>query len=116
MNGRTLVREARRRSGLTQAELAERVGTTQSAIARLEAGATAPSLARVDQIVRACGLTLVVELDDAGRIDPDEWQRAQRNLALTADERLASAVRAAQFVLSGRQAVGRRRRGSRTRP
>jgi len=96
--------------------LAERVGTTQSAIARLEAGATSPSLARVDQVVRACGFTLVVELDEAGRVDPDEWQRAERNLALTADERLVSAVRAAQFVLAGRQAGSRRRRAARTSP
>jgi transcriptional regulator with XRE-family HTH domain len=109
VNGRTLVREARRRAGLTQAELAERVGTTQSAIARLEAGATSPSLARVDQLVRACGLTLVVELDGEDRVDPDEWQRAQRNLALTPSLRLANAVGAAQFVLAGRRS--RRRAG-----
>lgn len=110
MNGRTLVREARRRAGLTQAELAERTGTTQSAIARLEAGATAPSFERVDSLVRACGLTLVVDIDDGARVDPDEWQRAERNLELTSEERFANVVRAAQFVLAGREAGRRRRR------
>ena len=108
MNGSTLVREARRRAGLTQAELATRVGTTQSAIARLEAGVTAPSLQRVDHLVRACGLTLVVELDSMDRVDPDEWQRAERNLALTADERWEQAVGAARFVLAGRATQARR--------
>ena len=101
MNGRTLVREARRRAGLTQAELAARVHTTQSAIARLEAGATAPSLDRIDHLVRACGLELVVELDEV-RVDPDEWARAQRNLALTPEERLRNVVAAARFVAAGR--------------
>jgi predicted transcriptional regulator len=34
---------ARMRAGLSQAELAERMGTSQSAIARLESGQTLPS-------------------------------------------------------------------------
>jgi len=34
---------ARKRAGLSQAELAERMGTSQSAIARLESGQTLPS-------------------------------------------------------------------------
>jgi predicted transcriptional regulator len=34
---------ARARAGLSQAELAERMGTSQSAIARLESGRTLPS-------------------------------------------------------------------------
>ena len=34
---------ARQRAGLSQAELAERMGTSQSAIARLESGRTLPS-------------------------------------------------------------------------
>jgi predicted transcriptional regulator len=34
---------ARKRTGLSQAELAERMGTSQSAIARMESGETLPS-------------------------------------------------------------------------
>jgi len=44
MRGNHLVREARRRASLTQTELARRAGTTQSVIARVEAGTTQPSL------------------------------------------------------------------------
>ena len=107
MNGRTLVREARRRAGLTQAELAARAGTTQSSIARLETGATEASLARIDALVRACGLDLVIELD-ADRVDPNEWQQARHNLRLTPEQRVRSLIAAVAFLEAGRVAMGRR--------
>ena len=62
MDGGALVREARTRAGLTQTELAERVGTTQSAIARLERG-TSLTLERAARLVRACGFDLQVRID-----------------------------------------------------
>jgi transcriptional regulator with XRE-family HTH domain len=60
--GGELVREGRRRAGLSQQALADRAGTTQSAIARLESGRTAPSLETVERLLRLCGLQLIVEL------------------------------------------------------
>lgn len=63
MDGNELVRAARQRAGLTQAELAARVGTTQSAIARLERGTTSLTLERASRLVRACGFDLEVRLD-----------------------------------------------------
>ncbi len=47
------VLDARARKGLTQAELAKRVGTTQSAIARFESGAGNPTLSFVQKITKA---------------------------------------------------------------
>lgn len=61
--GSDLIREARRRAGLTQRELAERAGTTQSAIARLESGRTSPSFDTVRRMLRLCGFNLLVALD-----------------------------------------------------
>ena len=51
-------------SGLTQAEVAARVGTTQSAIARLESGMTkhSPSLATLQRYARALGYKVEVRL------------------------------------------------------
>lgn len=45
--------DARAKKGLTQAELARRVGTTQSAIARFESGAGNPTLSFMQKITRA---------------------------------------------------------------
>jgi transcriptional regulator with XRE-family HTH domain len=62
VEGADLVREARRRAGLSQAELAARAGTTQSAIARLERRRASPSFRRVQELIAACGLELRVGL------------------------------------------------------
>ena len=51
---------ARRDAKLTQAELAERIGTTQSAIARLEAGRVSPSIATLQRYAEATGHQLRV--------------------------------------------------------
>lgn len=58
------VLKARAESGLTQAEVAERVGTTQSAIARLESAAPkhSPSIATLQRYAKALGYRLEVRL------------------------------------------------------
>lgn len=56
------VREAREQRGVTQAELAARIGSTQPAIARLEAGGITPSLETLRRIASTLNLELVVQL------------------------------------------------------
>jgi ribosome-binding protein aMBF1 (putative translation factor) len=54
-----LVREMRETAGMTQSELARKVGTTQSVIARLEdAEYTGHSLTMLERIASACGIVL----------------------------------------------------------
>jgi transcriptional regulator with XRE-family HTH domain len=55
-----VVRELRRRVGLTQAQLAEAAGTSQPTIAAYESGAKSPTLQTVWRIARAVGLEPVV--------------------------------------------------------
>jgi transcriptional regulator with XRE-family HTH domain len=57
----TLIRDARRRAGLTQKGLASRLGTSQSAIARLEHDATSPRLDTLERALSACGEELVLQ-------------------------------------------------------
>ncbi len=56
------VRGAREKLGITQAQLAARIGSTQPAVARLEAGGVSPSLDTLRKIAHALGFELVVEL------------------------------------------------------
>lgn len=88
--GADLIREARKRADLTQRELAERAGTTQSSIARWESARSEPSFENVVRLLRLCGFVLDVHLelyDDGLR---DDWSQAQRLLRLTPEERLES--------------------------
>ena len=57
----TLVR-ARTAANLTQEEVARRIGTTQSAIARLEGGRVSPSFATLRRYAEATGTRLTVGL------------------------------------------------------
>ena len=56
------VRNAREKAGVSQAELARRIGSTQPAIARLEAGGCKPNMGTLSRIADALGLELRVEL------------------------------------------------------
>ena len=53
---------ARTAANLTQAELARRIGTTQSAVARLEGGRVSPSFATLRRYAEATGTRLTVGL------------------------------------------------------
>jgi transcriptional regulator with XRE-family HTH domain len=58
MKAARALREARRRAGLSQRELAEKSGVPQSTIGRIEAGAVDPRARTLDRLLRACGLDL----------------------------------------------------------
>lgn len=57
---RELVHRLRSEAGLTQDELAKRMGTTQSAIARMEGGGVRPTLETLEKLATAVGQELVV--------------------------------------------------------
>jgi ribosome-binding protein aMBF1 (putative translation factor) len=54
---------ARARSGLTQAELATRIGSSQSQIARLESGRSHPTVRTLERIAKATGSRLRLSLE-----------------------------------------------------
>jgi len=60
------VRAVREKSGLTQAELAERLGSHQPAIARLEAGDTNVNMRTLERIAEALGLEMEWQMVDRG--------------------------------------------------
>jgi len=56
------IRMAREAAGLSQRELALRMGTSQAAVGRLEAGGAAATLTTLQRVASALGLTVDVEL------------------------------------------------------
>lgn len=57
------VAKARNRSGLSQAELARRMKTTQSTIARLESGRSLPSTRTLGRFAKATGHRLKISFE-----------------------------------------------------
>lgn len=66
------VTAARAHAGLTQAELAQRMSTTQSVIARLESGRSKPSTATLGKVAKATGTRLRIGFEP----DPDRTASA----------------------------------------
>jgi transcriptional regulator with XRE-family HTH domain len=68
---------ARRKTGLTQAEVAERLGTTQSVISRAEAGQVLPSLRFLERFAEAVEQPIVIEFRP-GKRELTRRERRQR--------------------------------------
>lgn len=101
----TLLRDARLKAGLTQAELARRLGTSQSVVARLEAPGANPKLETLRRAVAATGHALQIGLAPASGVD---------ETMIAANLRLAPGQRLARFADAYRSVaglVGRARNG-----
>ena len=57
-----VLRRMRLHAGLSQRELAERIGSTQSAIARMEKGEAEPKLYTLEKLAEALGRDLLVHV------------------------------------------------------
>ena len=86
LSGDLLV-EARRRAGISQAELGRRSGVAPSLIGRYERYEVIPSLERLRELLRACGVELSFRL---ANFDPTDHDRVliERELRHTPAERL----------------------------
>jgi transcriptional regulator with XRE-family HTH domain len=59
--------DARAKSGMTQAQLARKMKTTQSAIARLEGGKANPSMQTLQKLAVATGTKLKISFETSGK-------------------------------------------------
>jgi transcriptional regulator with XRE-family HTH domain len=74
MTGAQIIREARLKAGLTQTELAERLGRDRAQVARWETGGQEPSFEHLQFVVEACGFTLrieIAELEETPALDAE---------------------------------------------
>ncbi len=93
MNAATTILDARRRAGVSQAELGRRAGVPGSAIGRWERAEVEPAFGTVAELLGALGFELVVSRDDGAH----DRALIRRSLARTPAERLeelTTAVRA----------------------
>ena len=89
MTARSLISEARKRGRLTQAELAHRLGSHQSVVARWETGRTNPDFATVQRAIRAAGFELGVSIQP---VDDHDLTLIRRELNLLPHQRLSGMV------------------------
>jgi predicted nucleotidyltransferase/DNA-binding XRE family transcriptional regulator len=64
------IRQTRLDANLSQVDLAARAGTSQSALARYEAGAALPTLPTLERLLAACGRRLEIQTPPARRPRP----------------------------------------------
>ena len=88
MSASLLVRTARRRAGLTQAQLAGRMTTSQSVVARLERPDADPRFRTLDRVLRAAGFRLEL-ISDSAPAHVDEAQ-LEEQLAMSPAARVAA--------------------------
>jgi len=60
------VMDVRNRAGLTQQELARKMGTTQPVVARLESGRSRPSMRTLERLADATGSRLLISFAPRG--------------------------------------------------
>lgn len=96
MQAGILLREARERHGLTQAQLAIRARTSQAAISRIERGLVSPTVETLEKLLAMVNEVLVL---DARELDWGHDVTLNRaSLALDTDQRLANLESFADFV------------------
>jgi transcriptional regulator with XRE-family HTH domain len=86
-----LIRDARRAAGLTQSQLAARLGVSQSAIAKLEREGSNPTVGTLDRTLRATGHRLQLIAPAWGSIDTSLIRQALQRR--TPAERIKSVER-----------------------
>jgi predicted transcriptional regulator len=103
-----IIRTARRDAGLTQQQLAQRLGVSQAAVAQLERATANPKLATVERALRAMGQRLELR---AVRAEPNvDITLLQEALRWTPAERIAAAARLTRDAEKLAGAVTRNRR------
>jgi transcriptional regulator with XRE-family HTH domain len=104
-----LLKNARRQAGLTQAELAQRLGVSQAAVAKLERPGANPAIATLDDALRATGHRLML---DAPRWRPGvDESLIRQQLAISPAERIRQLDRQATemraLIEAGERARGK---------
>ena len=108
MNPGSLVREMRKAAAMTQAEVAERAGTTQAAVARVERGRVSPTVRTLQRLLAATGYELALDAQPA--LSSVDESLIARQLEMSPAERL-KAFEAGYANIRGLAGAARRAHG-----
>ncbi len=99
-----ILKRARVAAGLSQRKLAERVGTAQSVVARIELRRTSPTVATLIRLLDAAGFDWRGELAIRAVTDTHMLEDVPRILSLTPEDRLREVANLSRFETAARRA------------
>ncbi|MFN2400776.1 MAG: helix-turn-helix domain-containing protein [Gemmatimonadaceae bacterium] len=99
----TLLRAARRRAGLSQRALAQRAGTAQSVVARIELGRTSPSWDTLTSLLSAAGFDLGLRLETSPARSTHMLDDVARIRRLTPEQRLLELRNSSRFFAAAKR-------------
>ena len=98
-----VLESTRKLAGLSQRELADRAGTAQSVVARIELGETSPTLRTLSRLLDAAGFELVVDHRAKLVLDRQLLDDVPRIIRLTPEDRLREVGNLSRFFRSVRR-------------
>jgi transcriptional regulator with XRE-family HTH domain len=101
-----LLKQARRRHGVSQGALAIRAGTTQSAVSRIERDRVSPSVHTLRELLYLLGEDLALSSEE--RDFGIDRTLNQSNLAFTPEQRVRRGMEFADFVRRNRGGASQR--------
>src|SRR6266508_4252595 len=94
----TLLRQARTRAGLSQRALAKRAGTSQSVIARIEAGLTSPTWDTLERLLAAANYEVSAQVEPRVVVGSHMLEDVLRILQMTPEQRLDEVRNVSRFL------------------
>lgn len=94
----TLLHQARTRAGLSQRALAQRAGTAQSVIARIERGQTSPTWDTLERLLKAASYEVVAHAEPRVVVGSHMLDDVLRILAMTPEQRMQEIKNVSRFL------------------
>lgn len=93
-----LLRQTRIKAGLSQRVLAQRAGTAQSVIARIEGGQTSPTWSTLERLLNAANYDVVAHTEPSVVVGSHMLEDVPRILAMTPEQRMQEIKNVSRFL------------------
>ena len=97
-NAARLLRQTRIKAGLSQRVLAERAGTAQSVIARIEGGQTSPTWSTLERLLKAANYDVVAHTEPSVVVGSHMLQEVPHILSMSPEDRLEEVKNVSEFL------------------